>query len=137
MAAMRQAPRALPHGALLALLDDITARVRSGDSFEGTITWSIPEDPDADPQSFDVTASYRIGNMQGQGGMRVIGEFRELPPELALLSATAAVRDGLTVVRAAEEKAGRVEGGRELTAIETVTDVIDRIDRTVTARLRR
>jgi hypothetical protein len=134
MPAMRQVPSNMPHEGLTGLLEDITARVRAGDSFEGTITWSIPEDPGADPQSFDVTASYRTGNLEGQGGMRVIGEWAEPPPGQALLSAAHAAREGLAVVRAAEEKAGRLEGGREITAIETVLDILGRTERTITAR---
>ncbi|WP_037573553.1 hypothetical protein [Phaeacidiphilus oryzae] len=57
---------------LLALLDDIRARVAAGDSFEGWLHYLIPDNPDA-AHPFDVAAAYRIGNRDGQGGMRLIG----------------------------------------------------------------
>lgn len=63
---------------LVDVLDDIRARVEAGDSFEGTITYSIPEDLDSGAQ-FDVRAVYRIGNSMGQGGMRMIQQMPEGP----------------------------------------------------------
>lgn len=74
---MQMVPVNLSHEDLLAVLDEIRARVAAGDSFEGSIEYLMPEDPDAPPRSFDVRASYRTGNSMGQGGMRVIGEWRE------------------------------------------------------------
>lgn len=62
---------------LLTVLDDIRARVADGDSFEGHITYAMPDEPGAD---FSVQAAYRIGNSAGQGGMRTIGSF-ERPAE--------------------------------------------------------
>lgn len=55
---------------LLVLLEDIKRLVRAGDSFDGTITYSLI--PRTRPESWEVTASYRFGNREGQGGMRVI-----------------------------------------------------------------
>lgn len=84
---------------LLALLDDIRHHVEADDSFEGSLeylmpypepcpecrhqppgtlpacvtcggTQEIPYDADVD---FLLRAAYRIGNSQGQGGMRMIG----------------------------------------------------------------
>lgn len=60
---------------LTAIVDDIRGRIPAGDSFEGNLTWAMPEDPDADPRSFDVVACYRVGNTTGQGGMRMIGNW--------------------------------------------------------------
>ena len=56
---------------LLAVLDDIRARVAAGDSFEGYLRYSIPEEP-GEGVDFDVCAGYRIGNSTGQGGFRLI-----------------------------------------------------------------
>lgn len=56
---------------LLAILDDIRARVAEGDSFEGSIEYLMPE-PLGLEGDFAVVASYRIGNTMGQGGLRLI-----------------------------------------------------------------
>jgi hypothetical protein len=86
---------------LLALLDDIRHHVEIGDSFEGSLEYLMPYpemcpeckgDVDRLPQcvtcggkgeiefpegtEFVLKAAYRIGNLQGQGGMRMIGELR-------------------------------------------------------------
>ncbi|MFZ2240074.1 MAG: hypothetical protein WAV90_11075 [Gordonia amarae] len=65
----------------LAVLDDIRARVAVGDSLEGSLSWEFPWSagmgyPVTDPvgPGFRVRASYRIGNTQGQGGYRMLGE---------------------------------------------------------------
>lgn len=72
---------------LLTVLDDARERVASGDSMEGTITWTIAgypqwmawmdsgqDGPEPKPEHpYDVEARYRIGNLMGQGGMRLIG----------------------------------------------------------------
>jgi hypothetical protein len=58
----------------VALLDDVRQRVASGDSFEGSLSYEFPWDGD-EPKGFRVRASYRIGNSEGQGGMRMIGEW--------------------------------------------------------------
>lgn len=55
----------------LAVLDDIRAHVADGDSFEGSLQYTIPEEP-GDGIDFDVHAGYRIGNSLGQGGFRLI-----------------------------------------------------------------
>lgn len=68
-------PVTLSREDLLAVLDDIRERVATGDSFEGHIEWLIPDDESASAGSFDVRGAYRVGNTQGQGGMRVIGEI--------------------------------------------------------------
>ena len=58
---------------LLALLDDIRNRVEVGDSFEGFLNYLMPDDDVAPDVEFMVEARYRVGNLQGQGGMRMIG----------------------------------------------------------------
>lgn len=82
MPEQRLCPQNMSQETLLAILDDIRAHVADGDSYEGNIQYLLPEDDNAPPQSFDVTATYRIGNRMGQGGMRMIGEWREVPEEL-------------------------------------------------------
>jgi hypothetical protein len=67
---------------LAMVLNDMMKRVLEGDSYEGSIQYTMPEPatpeeeragwPRADAE-FWVIATYRIGNLQGQGGMRLIG----------------------------------------------------------------
>ena len=64
-------PRGMTKAELLDVLDDIRARVDAGDSFEGWINWTMPSDDNL--HQFDVAAGYRVGNLQGQGGFRMIG----------------------------------------------------------------
>lgn len=63
----------ISQAALLSALDDIRYRVALGDSLEGSIEWLMPEGPEAGPRDFAVRAAWRVGNLQGQGGMRMIG----------------------------------------------------------------
>jgi len=97
---------------LLAVLDDIRAHVAAGDSFEGSLEYLMPYpepcpvcntrvieggEPDPDckvcggkgeidhPADVDflLRAAYRVGNLQGQGGMRMIGKMQaemKVPP---------------------------------------------------------
>lgn len=74
---MRAVPINISHDELVGILEDILTRVRAGDSFEGHITWSLPVAEDAEPRSFDVITAYRIGNLQGQGGMRMLNGWQE------------------------------------------------------------
>jgi len=62
---------------LLALLDDIRHHVEHNDSFEGFVEYTMPiggDDQVIEDADFLLRASYRIGNSQGQGGMRMIGK---------------------------------------------------------------
>jgi hypothetical protein len=65
-------PERLTTDELLATLTEIRRCVEAGDSFGGHLEYEA-----VDGDAFDVTASYRIGNRMGQGGMRVIGTFEE------------------------------------------------------------
>jgi hypothetical protein len=57
---------------VVGVLEDAAERVAMGDSFEGTITWTMPTDePELEDAAFGMVARYRIGNLQGQGGLRV------------------------------------------------------------------
>ncbi len=58
---------------LIAYLTDALDRVKTGDSMEGFIEWSLPGEGDPQDAYAMVRASYRIGNLQGQGGMRTVG----------------------------------------------------------------
>lgn len=58
---------------LALILADIKSAVEAGDSFEGNLTYSCM-DEDLKPGEFNVTAMYRIGNSQGQGGCVMINE---------------------------------------------------------------
>lgn len=56
-----------------ATLINAAARVAENDSWEGTITWTLPDDdePELEGAEFGLMARYRIGNRDGQGGLRV------------------------------------------------------------------
>jgi len=63
----------MTHEQLVGVLEDLLAHVKERDSFEGSFEYSLP-DPDSDEQAeVMVRAAYRIGNRQGQGGMRIVG----------------------------------------------------------------
>ncbi len=65
-------PERLTTEELAATLGEIRRLVEAGDSFGGHLEYEAVAG-----DTFDVTASYRIGNRMGQGGMRVIGTFEE------------------------------------------------------------
>lgn len=54
---------------LISTLTDILEGVKSGDTLEGSIEFLTSYD---DADKWEVMASYRIGNLQGQGGMKII-----------------------------------------------------------------
>lgn len=67
---------------LLGILDDMRARVESGDSFEGSVEYLMPEPGDPPEAQFRVRAAWRVGNTMGQGGMRMVGSLEpQLPSE--------------------------------------------------------
>ncbi len=58
---------------LLSILDDIRKRVIEDDSFEGFLSYScMIEEIPCERHEFEVEARYRIGNQDGQGGVRII-----------------------------------------------------------------
>ena len=73
----------MSHADLVTVLTDILDRVTRGDSLEGNVSWMIPEDEGAPAGSFDVTAAYRVGNLMGQGGMRMIHRDQAAPAPCA------------------------------------------------------
>ena len=78
----RNMPVFFTRGQLVRTLREMADRVEVGDSFEGNIEYTMPwseeiGDPETDhADGFRVRAAYRVGNLQGQGGMRMIGEIR-------------------------------------------------------------
>jgi hypothetical protein len=77
---------------IAAVLRHMADLVESGDSFEGSIEYLLPEPPDwamnGEPQPEDyeqrdyrlVRASFRTGNSLGQGGVTMIGDVPPVPP---------------------------------------------------------
>jgi hypothetical protein len=64
---------------LLDMLREIVAGVESGDTMEGSIEFLIPYEGDPEGTDFMVRASYRVGNLMGQGGIRMFGDMVEVP----------------------------------------------------------
>lgn len=56
---------------LLAVIDNMRAVVAIGDSFEGNIHYTCMTEG-LEQNEFEVSATYRVGNLDGQGGCRVI-----------------------------------------------------------------
>lgn len=63
-------PKRMTEAETAAILRDMADRVEAGDSWDGSISYST--DYDGDGSGLDVTATYRTGNLMGQGGMRAI-----------------------------------------------------------------
>jgi hypothetical protein len=60
---------------LAAVLRHMAERVEKHDSFEGSIQYLMPTTENVPDDTYTlVQASYRIGNTDGQGGVRLIGE---------------------------------------------------------------
>jgi len=72
---MGNVPEPVSKATLLAVLDDIRAHVEANDSFEGYLEYAMPEMDDPAEVDFRLKAGYRIGNLQGQGGFRMIGKI--------------------------------------------------------------
>ncbi|MFJ5532390.1 hypothetical protein [Streptomyces sp. NPDC093261] len=66
-------PKNMDREELLKLLDVIREGVASGDTLEGSIEFTLSEAGAAHP--YAVHGVYRVGNLYGQGGMEVVGEF--------------------------------------------------------------
>jgi hypothetical protein len=70
------------------ILRDMADRVESGDSFEGSMEYALPDVPEwaqkgeARPEGWKdpevlFRCQYRIGNSMGQGGIRIVGSINE------------------------------------------------------------
>lgn len=74
---MEHYPAILNKDQLVKLLHHIAELIEIGDSFEGMLEYLIPdEDEQTEEMTFAVRSRFRVGNSEGQGGMRIIGEFR-------------------------------------------------------------
>jgi len=60
---------------LASMLRELADLVDAHDSFEGSLSYTALGDTydDLGPDEWEVVAAYRIGNLGGQGGMRLIG----------------------------------------------------------------
>jgi hypothetical protein len=92
---MSNLPVPSTYAEVAAILRDMATFVEAGDSFEGSIEYTIPsyDPPPLDPDARDgweqtrdeqpevmVRAAYRIGNSMGQGGMRIFGSITQSHP---------------------------------------------------------
>lgn len=68
-------PESFSQEQLVAVLENILEGVKTGDTLEGSIEFLLPYPPGGESEDADfmVRASYRIGNTEGQGGLRIIG----------------------------------------------------------------
>jgi hypothetical protein len=66
-------PQHMSREQLLATLDDIRGGVECGDTLEGSLQFTLNYDDPAAEHPYDTQAAYRVGNLMGQGGMRLIG----------------------------------------------------------------
>jgi len=68
-------PVPLTKAELVSILKDMLDRVEAGDSLEGFLEYALPDELELEDAEFMVKASYRRGNLNGQGSMRMVGKF--------------------------------------------------------------
>jgi hypothetical protein len=68
-------PARLDKEALLEVIAYLLEQVHDDDTLEGFIDFLITETPGV----WDVRARFRVGNLHGQGGYQMIGDFKEAP----------------------------------------------------------
>lgn len=79
---------------LLMTLNEAVGAIEQDDSFEGTITWTMPVASPEDEEladkdwrwakaDFGMLARFRVGNSMGQGGIRAFTTPVTVPPEPA------------------------------------------------------
>lgn len=87
----RNLPMPTSYEVVASVLRNMADSVASGDSFEGSIEYLMPDVPDwamrgePEPEGYDranepevlMRCSYRIGNSMGQGGVRIVGSINE------------------------------------------------------------
>lgn len=66
---------------LAQLLRSLADSIESGDSLEGSVRYTIPRDPKI--EELHVFGAVRTGNLEGQGGVTLLGEEEESPYEVA------------------------------------------------------
>ena len=62
---------------LINVVKDILSSIEADDSFEGSLNYSCMH-PAVNGQEFEVGATYRVGNSEGQGGMVVLDNLPNL-----------------------------------------------------------
>lgn len=115
---------------LVEVLKDALLSVGRGDSFEGSITWSMPTDePWLQDADFGLVARYRIGNLDGQGGLRAF--TREVPEDqvaeinaqqLRMLSHGPAIPMAMALVQFIAD----LEDDERARRVITLQDIIDK-----------
>lgn len=66
-------PAVVSRNLLAMMLEDMAERVRNGDCFGGGIEFHYwDEENGANQDEYSALGAYRIGNREGQGGMRLI-----------------------------------------------------------------
>lgn len=84
----RNLPIATTYEGVADVLRNMADHVAAGDSFEGSIEYQMPDVPDwaqrGEPKPDGwvddevlMRCSYRVGNSQGQGGVRIVGSINE------------------------------------------------------------
>jgi hypothetical protein len=66
-------PEYLTKNELLAILHELTVLVSNDDSFGGFVQYDAMDEDIPEGKDFGVVASYRHGNLLGQGGVTIIG----------------------------------------------------------------
>ena len=81
MAELIHMPDQMTKEQMVGLFQELLIRIEVGDSWEGWIEWLLPDASAPADIVAEVRARYRIGNTEGQGGMRFVGELVEQPSE--------------------------------------------------------
>lgn len=63
-----QVPVTMTREAFLAVLDDLRASIATDDSMEGSLAYEWGDEPGV----YRVAGALRVGNSQGQGGLRLL-----------------------------------------------------------------
>lgn len=90
---MSNLPIPSTYAEVAVVLRDMAEHVAQGDSFEGSIEYGIPDVPEweqrgeTEPEGYEqpevmLRCVYRIGNLMGQGGVRIIGTMNP-PPDMS------------------------------------------------------
>ncbi|WP_371409757.1 hypothetical protein OG423_14220 [Micromonospora zamorensis] len=82
MTEMRRTPEFMTTDELADTLTRLAEAIRTGDSLEGSFEYLLPDEEhpcdgyDGGCPHVMVTAGFRVGNQQGQGGMQFIGGWK-------------------------------------------------------------
>jgi len=72
-------PIKIPKTGLASILREMAKAVENNDSFEGSISYEIcasdHNSKTINMSIYDVTGSFRVGNSEGQGSMRIFGDL--------------------------------------------------------------